>query len=191
LEVAHQFLATFGITKPTHDYNRWVKCYGFDRGDFNIVLGDSPFIFTIDWRADLQFELKAIVEALARLGVELRLDFTPYADSGYVVCGGRRAPVKYVPSANDDFTDVILAIQSLVPNTIEFRASPANGQNDSSEFAVLPVDEWLELESLDRELINDLFQPMCRTSKQGFLGRWQAIARRFTFRNRRDESPER
>lgn len=38
IDVAHRFLATFGITKPTKAYERWVKPNGFDLDDFHTVL---------------------------------------------------------------------------------------------------------------------------------------------------------
>ena len=160
LETAHEFLATFGITKPTKEYERWVKEDGFDFEDFPTVLADSPYIFLIDWRANLADELPPIVEALAQLEVTLESDVDGTTSTGFVANERNKLQVKYVPTDQDDFTDVIIAIQSLVPETIEFRASPHNGQRDQWDFAVLPREQWAELEALDSELVNSLFVPL-------------------------------
>jgi hypothetical protein len=160
LETAHRFLATFGITEPTKEYERWVKNDGFDFEDFPAVLSDSPFIFLIDWRAALEDELALIVPALARLDAVLECQIDPETSRGAVTCDGQTRQVKYVPNDNDDFTAVIVALQSIVPPSVEFRASPLNGEMDQWNFAVLPSDEWAELEALDPELVSSLFLPL-------------------------------
>lgn len=71
LETAHRFLAMFGISQPTRQYERWVKEDGFDFADFPDVLGESPFIISVDWRAALSDELPLIADTLAKLDVEL------------------------------------------------------------------------------------------------------------------------
>jgi len=159
LETAHQFLATFGITKPTKEYERWVKEDGFDFEDFPSVLSDSPYIFMVDWRAALEDELPLIVTGLVGLDVELRYDVDPETSQGTITCNGQTQQIKFVPSDSDDFTAVILALQSIVPPNIEFRTSPLNGEMDQWDFAVLPRDEWAQLETLDSELVNSLFVP--------------------------------
>ena len=160
LETAHKFLATFGITKPTKAYERWVKEDGFNFDDLPTVLSDSPYIFGIDWRAALEDELERIAEGLGNLGVALEFNIDPESSQGTVTCNGQSGGVKYVPNDGDDFTVVITTIQSIVPANIEFRASPMNGESDSWDFAVLPRDEWTELEQLDSELVSSLFVPL-------------------------------
>src|SRR5262245_53118559 len=160
LETAHQFLAAFGITSPTSEYERWVKEDGFDPDDFPSVLGDSPCVFGVDWRAGLDDELPRIATGLAHCDVRLEFELDGANGSGVVVCDGRKAAVKYVPNDGDDFTDVIAAVQSIVPPNLEFRASPHNGDSDCWEFAVLSRDEWTELEALDRNLVDCLFVPL-------------------------------
>lgn len=160
LEVAHQFLATFGISKPTKSYERWVKDDGFDPADFPDVIGESEFIFRVDWKAALPEELPLIADALAKLDVDLKFNVEADEGHGFVACNGREAKVQYIPSDDDDFTDVIAAIQSIVPENIEFRAAPGNARSDTWEFAILPRDEWADLEKLDRELVASLFEPL-------------------------------
>jgi len=160
LETAHKFLATFGITKPTKAYERWVKQDGFDFDDFPTVLYESPFRIGVDWRGALENELELIAEGLAKLDVVLDFDIQPGSCAGTVSCAGHTGRVKYNPSDGDDFTTVITTLQSIVPTNIEFRASPDNGGNDGWEFAVLPRDECADLEQLDPELPNNLYVPL-------------------------------
>jgi hypothetical protein len=160
IETAHRFLAAFGITRPTKDYDRWVKEDGFDLGDFPTVLSDSPFIFIIDWRANMADELPRIVEGLAKLGVSLKIEVDEVSSTAFIGTGEEKVLVKYVPSDEDDFTDTIVAVQTIVPPTIEFRKSPYNGQMDSWNFAVLPRDEWEDLETLDGAVLRNLYLPL-------------------------------
>jgi hypothetical protein len=163
LDVAHQVLATFGITEPTPEYERWVKPDGFAMEDLCLVLADSRFIIVVDWRGFLIDALELIARAVSELGSQLTVDVDEDANEGnegWVSCEGRRAHVKYVPKDRDDFTDVTIAIQKLVPASIEFRESPDNADNDEWRFAVLLRTEWKELESLDRQLVDALFQPL-------------------------------
>jgi hypothetical protein len=75
LDVAHQVLATFGITEPTPLYERRVKPDGFVLDDLHEVLAsESRFFFGIDWRAALPYELTLIAAAVGELGGELRVD---------------------------------------------------------------------------------------------------------------------
>ena len=160
-DVAHHVLAAFGMTEPTPLYERRVKPDGFVLADLHEILAsESRFIFGIDWRAALPDELAPIVAAVAELGAELEVEVPEDAEEGSVACGGKRVHVKYVPSDEGDFTDVIAAIQKVVPPAIEFRASTSNGYHDGWEFAVLLRDEWTALEALDRSLIEQLFQPL-------------------------------
>jgi hypothetical protein len=163
LEIAHQFLATFGITERTKEYERWVKedgldgVDGFDFEDINAVLSDSPYIFAVDWCAFASDQIELITKALAKLDIELETNIDPVLNRGMVGYKGRQVQVKFVPSESDDFTDVIIALQSLMPPEIEFRASPDNGQSDTWGFAVLPRDEWEMLEKVDAGLVQSLF----------------------------------
>jgi hypothetical protein len=158
LDTAHLFLGTFGIGQPTKAYERWVKPDGFDFDDFLVVLRDSPFVFNIDWRAALPDELGPIAAALGRLGTRLTVGIQDDADAGWITCADNRARVKYAPSDRDDFTDVIRAIQKIIPATIEFRASLDNAGNDGWVFAVLLREEWAALERVDASLVAAMFE---------------------------------
>jgi len=164
LDTAHAILATFGITRPTKAYERWVKAYGFDVRDFGDVLFESPFIFAIDWRAWLQEELETIKMTLSQLGVNLGIDLDEEGEDGFVECEGRRAPVRYRPNDESDLDDVLCAIQSVVPGSVQFRASPFNEGSDTSEYAVLPRDEWQDLERVAPDVLAHYF---CELKRSG------------------------
>ena len=162
MDTAHKILATFGITRPTRAYERWVKDDGFDLSDFGEVLFESSFVFIIDWRAWLQEELDTIRASLGQLDVQLTLDLDDDGESGNVACDERRAAVAYRPNDESDFDDVIRGIQSAVPENIEFRASPCNGGSDTMVYAVLPADEWDDLENTARDVVNYFFVPLSK-----------------------------
>jgi hypothetical protein len=160
LEVAHQILATFGISKPTRAYERWVKPDGFDLRDFDSVLFESPFIFVIDWRDALDEVLDRVVQALSELNVDLVIDLDEDGESGFLGSGPtRRAPVAYRPSDDSGLESVFRSLQSVVPDTVEFRESTDNEGSDTSVFAVLPRDEWQDLERLAPDVMRSLFRP--------------------------------
>jgi hypothetical protein len=161
IDTAHKVLATFGITQPTRKYERWVKEDGFDLNDFNEVLFESPFVFIIDWRAWLQEELEAIAKTLALLNVRLEFELNEDGEAGYVRCrGSDRFPVSYRPNDSSDFDDVIRAVQAVVPENIGFRAGRENHGGDTWVYAVLPSNEWADLENLDRQVVDYFFVPL-------------------------------
>jgi hypothetical protein len=159
---AQQMLATFGITSPTPTYERRLRPDGFRLADLAEVLGDSPFVLVMDWRGHLDdFVNDALLPALAELGCPLK--YEPMSDAGNE--GALSSPagggeiVRYL-KAGDPFDDVIRACQRLVPSHIEFRGDPGNAGSDTWEYAVLPRDEWADLERLDGDVIRHLFAPL-------------------------------
>ena len=161
LDVAERVLAVFGIDAPTPLYERRATAGGITLDGLHEVLAsDSPFVFIIDWRAELFEELELIAAALAGLGVALRVDFPDDdAGKGWVECDGNRRALKYVPRDGDDFTDVIVAVQQLMPPAVEFRAG-GDGQGDGWEFAVLRREEWSALDALDGSPVASMFRPL-------------------------------
>jgi hypothetical protein len=160
LDTAHQILATFGITSPTKAYERWVKDNGFDIKDFDSVLYESPYIFIIDWRDCLQEVLEDAAKSLGLLGVGLQLEFDEQGETGFVSCEGRRERVSYRPSDDSHLDEVFRSIQRVVPVNIEFRASNYNEGSDTRLYALLPRDEWHELEQLSQDVIAHFFGPL-------------------------------
>jgi hypothetical protein len=160
LNIAHKILATFGITRPTRAYERWVKEDGFNLRDFSDVLFESPYVFVIDWKAWLGEELETISKVVESLGEPLRVELDEDGDSGFVICDDRRKAVKYRTSDADNFNNVIQAVQSVVSSKIEFRADPDNHDGDTFNYSVLPREEWDELESVAKPIIRYFFVPL-------------------------------
>ena len=162
LDIAHLILGTFGITKPTRAYERWVKDDGFDADDFGDFLGESAYIIAFDWRGAIHEDLKYVRDALSKLNVSIVLTFEDTdAPTGSVECNGKKTTVQYAP--NDDATSwlsVIRAIQGIMPSHIEFRESVENGGSDTDVYAVLPVDEWEDLERQSPEVMRRFFRPL-------------------------------
>jgi len=161
IDSAQKILATFGLTKPTLAYNRWVKEDGFDLRDFDSVLFESPFIFVIDWRACLEEELEVVADTLAQLDVHLEAEFDEEGETGVVTCGaGRTVEVSYRPKDDSDLDGVFRALQSVVPENIQFRSSPFNDGSDTAVYAVLPRDEWADLEKEAPTVMAFFFKPL-------------------------------
>ncbi len=57
-------------------------------------------------------------------------------------------------------TEPTPAYERVVPETIEFRASPNNGDNDGWVFAALHREEWAKLATLDAQFVEHYFQPV-------------------------------
>jgi len=171
LDVAERVLAVFGIAGPTPLFERRATADGMTSDGLHEVLAsDSRFVFVIDWRAELFEELELIAAALAGLGVVLRVDFPDdEACKGWVECDGNRRALKYVPRDGDDFTDVIVAVQQLMPPAVEFRAG-GDGQGDGWEFAVLRREEWSALEALDGSPVASMFRPLPEPPRGGGAG---------------------
>ncbi len=160
LDVAHRFLATFGITSPTPTYNRWLKPDGFDPTDlWHVLAEDSPFILIFDWRSSLD-ELSYLRSAVQQLDVPLEFAADEKGCTARVWSHDQSIDVKYVPNNDDDFAEIIMAIQSILPYGIEFREASHNDGSDGWAFSVLPADEWSDLEKLDRDFVLEYFRPL-------------------------------
>jgi hypothetical protein len=161
LDVAHQILGTFGISGPTPAYERWIREDGFLLRDFREVLAGSRFVFIHDWRGALDEMLEPMAAALQELDAAIEFDVLDDEGTTATVTGENGSKtLRYDSSQGDGLDDVVIGLQSLVPATIEFRASPANDGSDTYECAVLLREEWQQLEAVDRELIRSLYVPL-------------------------------
>jgi hypothetical protein len=179
LDVAHKILATFGITKPTKAYERWVKEDGFDLKDFDAVLHSSPYQFIIDWKLCLEDELSDIAKTLKLLDVDLQFKVNDNEETGYVSCNGKQAAVSYPPKSAQ-WERFIDPIQSVIPDNIQFRASPDNSGCDTGVFAVLPNDEWEELERISPEFLRYFLALLPTTSRANIRRLSHDVATRLT-----------
>ena len=164
LDIAHKVLATFGITKPSREYERWVKDDGFDIDDFPSVLFQSGYIFVLDWRGCLADELERIAAALSKLGVKIHTDFSHDGERATVSIDDRSVELSYSPNDQQaSWLGAISNLQSIVPASIQFRESVNNGESDTDVYSVLPCNEWHELDTTATEAIGSLFRPLGST----------------------------
>jgi hypothetical protein len=161
LETAHKILAAFGITKPSREYERWVKAEGFDPDDLRSVLIQSDYIFVLDWRGCLADELERMVTALRLLGVEANAQPSDDGQTASVAIGDQSVQLSYSPNNQEtSWLAVVCGLQSIVPANIEFRESFNNGDSDTDVYSVLPSDEWHDLDTNATEAIRSLFRPL-------------------------------
>ena len=180
-EVANQFWAIFSV--PLAEIDRADISSGMSFKEFDKILFSSPFIFVIDWRAELSEELQIIAAALKRLDVTLNCEYGVDGDTAILSCEERiGVHVSYRP--NDDegsFHNVINELQRLVPEHIEFREyRPANG-SDTNVFAVLPEKAWMEFRGAAAELSLELFIPLIADATQKSESRWPAFRKVWDF----------
>ena len=160
LDVAHQFLSTFGATEPTPLYDRRIRPDGFKLSDLHELIGEQRFVFAMDWRGFLDDCVPDIVAALAELGTEILFQVDDDGHTGTLRDGGGRVEsIGYAPDGGMSFNSVVEAFRRLVPGDIEFRQSPANDGSDGWEYAVLSAGEWAELEALDPAAVRWMFVP--------------------------------
>ena len=159
-DIAHQILATFGITKPTPAYTRLMRGDGVMLNDFDEILFGSPFVFTIDWRSSLHDELPSIVDAMNKIDINASLSLDGDDGTDATITSDSDTQLHYAASENADFTDVIRSLQSVVSPTASFRISPSNVGSDTWIFALLPNDEWAELDSIAPDVIRHFFVPL-------------------------------
>jgi hypothetical protein len=142
LDTAHRILATFGITKPSREYERWLKDEGFDIDDFPSVLFKSEYVFVLDWRASLSDELEPIATALEKLGVSAQIHSSDEGDTASISIAERSLSLTYSP--NDEHTSWLAD----------------NGNSDTDVYAVLPRDEWDDLDANAPEVMQSLFRSL-------------------------------
>lgn len=160
VEVVNQLLPNFGITKPSSLYERRIRGDNFKADDVLELIEESPYVYKIDWRAWLRDELEHISSSLIRQGVDLSYELNEKGDSGNITIGDKVATISYSPDADDgSFDAAMAAIESVLPQGFEVRASIYNGGNDSNCYAILPRDHWREVEALAGTVVNSLFVP--------------------------------
>ena len=159
-DTANDILANFGISKPSNTYDRWHRGDHFILDDFDEVLFESRYVLIIDWRAALKDELERIASLLPDFGVSINMDFNDTGNEAVLSCGDLSEKVKYCPSDNDDFEKVILALQRITPDLVEFRGSPLSEGADTWVFAMNGPEEWKEVDALAPEVMDHFFRKL-------------------------------
>ena len=161
LDIAHQILPNFGITKSSSLYERRVKPGGFKTDDLIEVLEEGPYIFSIDWGAWLGDELEHIASAISSLGVKLSYALDKNGSMGTVAVGNNTCAVSYDPDRDEgNFDRVMSAIAVVLPDNIEIRPSVHNGESDTNMYAILPGDYWAEVDRLAGDFVSANFKSL-------------------------------
>lgn len=161
LDIAHQILPNFGITKPSSLYERRVRPNGFKADDLIEVLEEGPYIFSIDWRAWLGDELEHIASAISSLGVTLNYALDKSGSMGTISVGDSIHDVSYDPDRDEgNFDRIISAIAAVLPDNIEIRSSVYNGENDTNMYAILTEDYWAEVDRLAGDFVSAHFKSL-------------------------------
>lgn len=161
LDDAHEILASFGIGPYNKAYQRWRRDDGFRPADLETVLSESACFLGIDWGDDLSNVMELVASQLAAMEIDLTADMDEETPSGVIQIGGCAARIEYVPSSDDDFDDVLQAINRLISDKAHYRKLRTCEGTDGWCYAVLSNAVWAELESGVPTTLNRLF---CRVS---------------------------
>jgi len=157
LNDAHKVLATFGISKPTKTYERWVKDYGFDLDDFEEVLNESNFIYWFDWRGELSTFLEYLKNILNEFEIDTSytMDYSSTLQKGTFSSGVNVVEVEYNASEENFIENVVKKIQKILSEKIEIRQSTNNEGVDTWGVAILTQDEWSLVESVAKTFVDN------------------------------------
>jgi hypothetical protein len=159
LDDAHAIFAAFGIGPENSEYQRWRRDDGFPLVDFEGVLHVSQQVLSVDWREWLQDALETVASQLDSVGIALVVDLDDEGEQGEICIAGRRERVKYVPNDEDDFADVIAAINRLIAGQAEYRMFRSCIGSDGWWYGFLTSDQWRELEGEVSRTLELLFMP--------------------------------
>ena len=160
IAIANEILANFGISRPSRNYERWCRGNYFLLEDFDEVLFESKYIRIFDWRGNLGDELEDIIRLMPDFGVTLAADISECGTTATVSCGDEQREVKYLPADQDNFNDVLRALNDVTPNEIEFRTSKLYEGSDSWLYAMNGPDEWDEVDEIAPKVINHFFHKL-------------------------------
>ena len=146
LDIAHIVLETFDIGPDSRKYQRWRTDDGFEASDLESVLSESPFIFAVDWRGWLQEAVEDMAVQLGRLDLDLHHDLGEDGDEGQISVLGRSARIRYSIEQDDQFPDVVAAVNDLISTKVHYRMFRSSIDSDGWWFGVLPNSKWHELD---------------------------------------------
>jgi hypothetical protein len=169
LDAAHEILAAFGILPTNKAYQRWRRDDGFRLTDFLDVLCESRFLLVVDWREWLQDAMNIILDQLSAIGALPGLELGEGGEEGYLEVDGKRAWIKYVPTDDDNFVNVIRSINLLIHPAGQYRKLRSCEGTDGWIYGLLANNDWKELESSVSELVNLVFLPVDSIRSEGKL----------------------
>jgi hypothetical protein len=157
LQDAQKVFSTFGIGPDNPEYRRWRREDGFRHVDLEDVLDTSHMVLVVDWREWLQDAVDKMAEQLAALDIPLTAELGEEGEQGTVEVDGIIRKVKYIPDDDDDFDDVMEAINLLIKGRAGYRKFRSSEGSDGWRYAVLKDEDWQMLVSSVPDLIQLLF----------------------------------
>ena len=157
LDDAHEALSVFGIEPSHRSYQRWRRDDGFRLVDLEDVLDESQFVLKVDWREYLQDAIDIVLAQLSSIGVLANADLGEEGAQGHIEINGERKTIKYVPSDDDDFDQVIRSINSLIYAHAQYRKFRSCEGTDGWAYGLLSNEDWTALESSAADLTRLLF----------------------------------
>ena len=162
VESVENILVSFGITKATKNYDRWVSEQGCLLSDFSDVLYESKFVFIFDWRGEIKEDIKPVIKALNNLKVDIKVyEVEDNENMLKLECGNDSCTIEYTPNnENTSWNKVINNISKIVPPHIIFKQDYWNGGSDTEVYAVLHENEWKYIYELEPKVMNYLFKEL-------------------------------
>lgn len=157
LDDAHEILSVFGIGSHFKPYQRWRRDDGFRHVDFEGVLGESPAVLIVDWREWLQDAIEVIQRQLHDLGIEATSALGDEGEAGEFRVNWLSAMIKFVSDDEDDFDEVIVAVNHLISQTACYRKFCSCEGSDGWSYAVLNNVDWQSIEEAAPSTVRLLF----------------------------------
>jgi hypothetical protein len=146
LDDADKILAAFGIGLHSRGYQRWRRDDGFRQQDLEDVLNESDFILNVDWRELLPDAMDMIVSQLDELGIEASIDLDEEGERGVFGANGEEVRIRYSLSDEDNFDQVIAAINPLIEPMARYRKLRSSEGSDTWSYAILKNVDCRQLE---------------------------------------------
>lgn len=159
LDDALKVLAAFGIGSDNPEFQRWRRDDGFRWVDFEDVLNESRFVLNVDWREWLQDAVDTIRDQLGALGFVVTADLGEEGEQGTLEVDGNTASVKYVPSDEDDFDNVVASVNQLIASRARYRKFASCIGSDGWVYGILPFEKWGALEASVQKTMKLLLVP--------------------------------
>ncbi|QDU41207.1 hypothetical protein Mal4_55720 [Maioricimonas rarisocia] len=161
LDDAHEILGTFGIGPDNRSYQRWRRDDGIERHDLETILADSPHYLAVDWRSSLDELRDLICDQLEAVDVPVEFELHGEdGNKGTIHVGEQSLAVRYVASEEDDFDDVIRAINRLVAPRAAYRKLRSCEGTDGWAYVLATRETWRDLDAAAGAVTDMMFEPL-------------------------------
>jgi hypothetical protein len=145
LDDAHELLSAFEISPYSKGYQRARRDDGFRQIDLEGVLDESGLVLGVDWRGSLQENVDIIIQQLAKLDISATAALDEEGDQGTFHLDAKSAFIKFASIDEDNFDDVMVAINRLIGNKAHYKKFRSCEGSDGWVYALLKNDDWNSL----------------------------------------------